>query len=166
MFGSDGRVNVWRKSNEQLKPKDSRSTIKHGGESLMSAAGVEQHLTFNGAHEQKKPSKSRLWPPTAFKTRLVNPIANSQGRRRLCITVRKIGYVFETSLRGAQPRSTNQCPTKEKKLNIETRTRKERQRGDAFNEHLPKYRRKNPVLETWKKASLTSKTIFDQKISI
>lgn len=45
LFGSDGRVNVWRKPNEELDPKHLRPTVKHGGGHVMvwgacSAAGV------------------------------------------------------------------------------------------------------------------------------
>lgn len=45
IFGSDGRVNVWRKPNQEMDPKNLRPTVKHGGGHVMvwgacSAAGV------------------------------------------------------------------------------------------------------------------------------
>lgn len=45
IFGSDGRALVWRKKNEELNPKNTRKTVKHGGGGVMvwgcmSAAGV------------------------------------------------------------------------------------------------------------------------------
>lgn len=45
LFGSDGKVNVWRKKNEELKPQHLKPTVKHGGGHVMvwgcvSAAGV------------------------------------------------------------------------------------------------------------------------------
>lgn len=45
IFGSDGRVNVWRKPGEELKLKNMRGTVKHGGGHVMvwgcmSASGV------------------------------------------------------------------------------------------------------------------------------
>lgn len=35
LFGSDGKVMVWRKPNEELKPKHLKPTIKHGGGHVM-----------------------------------------------------------------------------------------------------------------------------------
>lgn len=45
LFGSGGRVNVWRQSNTELELKHLRPTVKHGGGSVlvwgcMSAANV------------------------------------------------------------------------------------------------------------------------------
>lgn len=45
LFGSDGRINVWRKPNQEMNPKNLRPTVKHGGGHVMvwgacSAAGV------------------------------------------------------------------------------------------------------------------------------
>lgn len=45
LFGSDGRVNVWRKPNQEMNPKHLRPTVKHGGGHVMvwgacSAGGV------------------------------------------------------------------------------------------------------------------------------
>lgn len=45
IFGSDGRVLVWRKKCEELNPKNTRKTVKHGGGGVMvwgcmPAAGV------------------------------------------------------------------------------------------------------------------------------
>lgn len=53
IFGSDGRVNVWRKPNEELNIKNLRSTVKHGGGSVMvwgcmSAAGVGNLVFIDG----------------------------------------------------------------------------------------------------------------------
>lgn len=45
IFGSDGRALVWRKKGEELNPKNTRKTVKHGGGGVMvwgcmSAGGV------------------------------------------------------------------------------------------------------------------------------
>lgn len=53
IFGSDGRVNVWRKPNTELNPKHLRATVKHGGGSVMvwgcfSAAGPGKLVFIEG----------------------------------------------------------------------------------------------------------------------
>lgn len=53
LFGSDGRVMVWRKKNEELKRSNLRPTVKHGGGSVMvwgcfSAAGVGNLVFIEG----------------------------------------------------------------------------------------------------------------------
>lgn len=53
LFGSDGRVNVWRKPNTEMEPKHLRATVKHGGGSLMvwgcfSAAGTGKLVFIDG----------------------------------------------------------------------------------------------------------------------
>ncbi|GBM22940.1 hypothetical protein AVEN_136360-1 [Araneus ventricosus] len=35
IFGSDGRISVWRKPNEELNPKNLLPTVKHGGGGIM-----------------------------------------------------------------------------------------------------------------------------------
>lgn len=45
LFGSDGKISVWRKPNEELKLKNMKATLKHGGGGVMlwgcmSSAGV------------------------------------------------------------------------------------------------------------------------------
>lgn len=45
LFGSDGKISVWRKPNEELKLKNMKATVKHGGGGVMmwgcmSSAGV------------------------------------------------------------------------------------------------------------------------------
>ncbi|GBM81557.1 Transposable element Tc1 transposase [Araneus ventricosus] len=35
IFGSNGRISVWRKPNEELNPKNLLPTVKHGGGSIM-----------------------------------------------------------------------------------------------------------------------------------
>lgn len=58
LFGSDGRVNVWRRPNEELKQKNLRATVKHGGGSVMvwgcfSAAGVGSLVFIDGIMDRK-----------------------------------------------------------------------------------------------------------------
>lgn len=53
IFGSDGRVMVWRKPNEELNKENLRPTVKHGGGSVMvwgcmSAAGVGNLVFIEG----------------------------------------------------------------------------------------------------------------------
>lgn len=53
LFGSDGRINVWRKPNTEMDPKHLRPTVKHGGGSLMvwgcfSAAGTGNLVFIDG----------------------------------------------------------------------------------------------------------------------
>lgn len=43
-MASDGRVNVWRKPNEELKLKNLQATIKHGGSSVMVWGCVSWHV--------------------------------------------------------------------------------------------------------------------------
>lgn len=57
IFGSDGRVNVWRKANQELAPKNLRPTVKHGGGSVlvwgcMSASGVGNLHFIDGIMDQ------------------------------------------------------------------------------------------------------------------
>ena len=57
LFGSDGRENVWRKPNQEMFPKNLRSTVKHGGGSVMvwgcmSAAGVGRLHFIDGIMDQ------------------------------------------------------------------------------------------------------------------
>ena len=57
IFGSDGRVNVWRKLNQEMDPKHLCPTVKHGGGHLMvwgacSAAGVGKLHFFDGIMEK------------------------------------------------------------------------------------------------------------------
>ncbi|GBL92612.1 Transposable element Tc1 transposase [Araneus ventricosus] len=48
IFGSDGRISVWRKPNEELNPKNLLPTVKHGGGGIMvcgcSAASGKENL--------------------------------------------------------------------------------------------------------------------------
>lgn len=53
IFGSDGKVTVWRKANEELRKKNLRSSVKHGGGSQMvwgciSASGVGNLVFIDG----------------------------------------------------------------------------------------------------------------------
>lgn len=53
IFGSDGRVMVWRKPGTELNPKHLRATVKHGGGSVMvwgcmSAAGTGNLVFIDG----------------------------------------------------------------------------------------------------------------------
>lgn len=57
LFGSDGRVNVWRKPNQEMNPKHLRPTVKHGGGHVMvwgacSAAGVGKLHFVEGIMEK------------------------------------------------------------------------------------------------------------------
>jgi transposase len=59
VFGSDGRVNVWRKPNEELKPENLRPTVKHGGGGLMvwgcvSSRGVGELVVIDGIMNAEK----------------------------------------------------------------------------------------------------------------
>lgn len=75
LFGSDGRVNVWRKTNEEMLPQHLRPTVKHGGGHVMvwgacSAAGVgnlhfiegnmDKHQYLNILKENLKQSAEKL----------------------------------------------------------------------------------------------------------
>lgn len=58
LFGSDGRVSVWRKPNEELKPSNLQPTVKHGGGSIMiwgciSAAGVGEMARIEGTMKKE-----------------------------------------------------------------------------------------------------------------
>jgi hypothetical protein len=58
LFGSDGRVKVWRKPNTELDIKNTTSTVKHGGGSVMvwgcfSAAGVGNLVFIDGIMDHK-----------------------------------------------------------------------------------------------------------------
>lgn len=53
LFGSDGRVMVWRKANEELKSRNTNPTVKHGGGHVMvwgciSAKGVGNLVFIDG----------------------------------------------------------------------------------------------------------------------
>lgn len=57
IFGSDGRVKVWRKPNTALNPKHLRPTVKHGGGSVMvwgcfSAAGPGKLVFIDGVMDK------------------------------------------------------------------------------------------------------------------
>lgn len=57
LFGSDGRVTVWRKPNQELQKQNLRPTVKHGGGSVMvwgcfSAAGVGELVFIDGIMDQ------------------------------------------------------------------------------------------------------------------
>ncbi|GBM68159.1 Transposable element Tc1 transposase [Araneus ventricosus] len=51
IFGSDGRIGVWRKPNEELNPKNLLPTVKHGGGGIMvcgcfAASGMENLVSL------------------------------------------------------------------------------------------------------------------------
>ncbi|GBM76860.1 hypothetical protein AVEN_3914-1 [Araneus ventricosus] len=51
ILGSDGRIIVWRKPNEELKPKNLLPTVKHGGGGIMvcgcfAASGMENLVSL------------------------------------------------------------------------------------------------------------------------
>ena len=57
IFGSDGRVKVWRKPSEGLNPKYTSKTVKHGGGGVlvwgcMAASGVGKLQIINGIMDQ------------------------------------------------------------------------------------------------------------------
>ncbi|CAK9815645.1 Transposable element Tc1 transposase [Anthophora plagiata] len=59
LFGSDGRQKVWRKPNTELELKNLRSTVKHGGGSVMvwgcmSANGPGNLVFINGTMDKIK----------------------------------------------------------------------------------------------------------------
>lgn len=75
VFGSDGRVKVWRKQREALNPKNTIKTVKHGGGGVMvwgcmAASGVgnlvlientmDQHVYLNILKENLKESARKL----------------------------------------------------------------------------------------------------------
>ncbi|GBO06481.1 Transposable element Tc1 transposase [Araneus ventricosus] len=51
IFGSDGRIGVWRKPNEELNPKNLLPTVEHGGGGIMvcryfTASGMENLVSL------------------------------------------------------------------------------------------------------------------------
>ncbi|CAK9809367.1 Transposable element Tc1 transposase [Anthophora plagiata] len=75
IYGSDGRIMVWRKKNEHLKPANMCPTVKHGGGGVlvwgcMSASGVgklkfietimDQHVYLDILRENLKSSAEKL----------------------------------------------------------------------------------------------------------
>ena len=82
IFGSDGRVKVWRKPNEELKKRNLNASVKHGGGSVMvwgcfSAAGIGKLHFIKGTmnaekyveilKENLKPSAAKLGLENNFK---------------------------------------------------------------------------------------------------
>lgn len=59
IFGSDGRLRVWRRPGEALNPKNTKKTVKHGGGGLMvwgciAASGVGNLEFVDGVMDQYK----------------------------------------------------------------------------------------------------------------
>ncbi|GBM39423.1 Transposable element Tc1 transposase [Araneus ventricosus] len=82
IFGSDGRITVWRKPNEDLNPKNILLAVKHGGEDLMvwecfDASGMrnlvfiennmDQYKYINILKENLKISAQKLGIQSTFK---------------------------------------------------------------------------------------------------
>ena len=59
LFRSDGQSYIWRKPNEELKEKNLKATVKHGGGSVlvwacMSSSGVGELCIIDGIMDQTK----------------------------------------------------------------------------------------------------------------
>ncbi|GBM79047.1 Transposable element Tc1 transposase [Araneus ventricosus] len=130
IFGSDGRIGVWRKPNEELNPKNLLPTVEHGGRGIMvcgcfAASGMENLVSLKTIwtnisilKENLKISAPKLGIQNTFKLYQDNDPKHTALNVRLCLLY-SCPKVIKTP-----PYSSHLNPIENVCLELEKRARK------------------------------------------